>query len=56
MAAVMVLSFAPFLRRCHHEMDREMLVFGHEFDVLGLTQQQQQEWTPSSQHQSILFR
>jgi hypothetical protein len=56
MAAMMVLSFALFLCSCHHEMDREMFVFGHQFDVLGLTQQQQQESTPSSQHQLILFR
>jgi hypothetical protein len=27
MAVMMVLSFAPFLRSCHHEMDREMFVY-----------------------------
>jgi hypothetical protein len=31
-------------------------VFGHEFDVLGLTQQQQQQPALSSQNQSTLFR
>jgi hypothetical protein len=56
MAATMRLPFAPFFHRCHHEMDREMFVFGHEFDVLGLTQQQQQQSAPSSQNQSTLFR
>jgi hypothetical protein len=37
-------------------MDREMFVSSREFDVLGLTQQQQQKSALTLQHQSILFR
>jgi hypothetical protein len=50
----MGLPFAPFLRH-RREMNRQMFVFGHEFGVLGLTQQQQQE-SPSSQHSSTLLQ